>query len=166
MKRLSQRKLLLILGDIGLIGVSMLLAFSISLDRRVSFFDLEQRSLSIIFLFLALPASFYIFDLYNIRLEFRWVRILILIALALVLVFLGSAILFYATPPSLSRLEFIIGLAFTGALGTLWRFLFSRFFSLAVSPRNVLIVGTGHQAKRISSPVSYTHLTLPTILRV
>ena len=151
MARISKRKLLLLFGDICLIGLAMLLAFSISLGRWASFSDFGEKAIPITFLFLAFLVSFYIFDLYNIRLKFRRTRNLVLIAVALVLTILGTIVFFYATPFSLSRPDFFLVLALTGIFILLWRLFFSSFFSLAGQQKNILIVGTGRRADLISS---------------
>jgi len=95
--------------------------------------------------------GFYSFDLYNIRKKFIRIRLLANVIGALILILLISIALFYVFPYLIGRGVFLISLVLIGIFVYTWRLFYSFFFKLAVTERNVLIIGTGRAAKAIYS---------------
>lgn len=150
-RKISKRKLYLMLGDIFLIILSLNLAFLIRLKRPVSFLNLNNGFVSFLFILTAFIISFYIFDLYNIRFKFGNIRFLGLILASLIFVTLLVIVFFYFFPFKLGRGVFFICLGLTGIFIYIWRMLYSSFFRIAIPQINVLIVGTRKSAKVIYS---------------
>jgi len=150
-RRMFIKKLFLCLGDIIIIIFSLNLAYYIRLKSLIDISSLNYGILVILFLLITYLISFYIFDLYNTRLDYKNIRFFSLVVGALILVSLFAVIFFYFFPYKLGRGVFVISLALTGALITVWRIVYSSLLKLTVPQRNVLIIGTKRKAEAIYS---------------
>ena len=149
LKRALQKKSLLFFGDIFLIILSLNLAFIIRLKKPIILYDLNNLIILTSFILIGYTISFYIFDLYNIRLKFKGIRFFNLVFWSLILMSLFSMIFFYFFPFKLGRGVFIISLVLTGISITIWRMVYSSFLRLTVPQRNVLIVGPKKKAEDV-----------------
>jgi len=94
------------------------------------------------FLFFTFVVTFYIFDLYNVKITFFDVRRIAFFLGASAFVLLLGIGWFYLFPFGIGRGIFILSFSFICILSFLWRIFFSSFFRLAIQKRNVLVVGT------------------------
>jgi len=153
-KRILNRKLFLLLGDIFIIILSINLAFVIRMKKStISYLGLNKGVVIILLTLAIYLISFYIFDFYNTRENFRNIRFLANVAGSLILVFLISIGFFYAFPFMFGRGAFLISLILIGFLVVIWRKFYSFFFSLAASTKIVLIIGKGKVAEAIYSVI-------------
>jgi len=100
-------------------------------------------------LILAYLASFYIFEFYNLRLNFKGTDFLASFGEAFGLSYLFAIANFYIFPYKLGRGVFLISWILTGFFIYAWRFLYSTLFRLQKPYRNVLILGDGARAESI-----------------
>ena len=150
LRKISERKLILILGDIIIIIFSFNLAFLIRFER---FSDFDYALKNPIVLFVILPSyivSFYVFNLYDVKRNFLRIQCIIFFIIALLTVVLLATITFYLFPYGLGRGIFVISLITTGALTFIWRLFFTSFFKIAVPKRKVLIVGEGNWKENLA----------------
>ena len=136
-KRISSRKLFLLLGDFFIIILSVNLAFIIRVKKPISYLSLNKGLTTTLLILTIFLTSFYIFDFYNIREKFRNVQFLANVGGSLVLVSLISIGLFYAFPFMVGRGIFLISLILIGILTAIWRLFYSFFFRLS-SPKKVI----------------------------
>ncbi|MHA1380640.1 MAG: nucleoside-diphosphate sugar epimerase/dehydratase, partial [Candidatus Helarchaeota archaeon] len=151
-RKISKRKVFLLIGDIIIIILSFNFSFFIRLGKSLFHLRNLYEGISLTFLVLVIfLLSFYIFGLYNINENFRSIRFLNLVLISLFSASLISFLLFYAFPFILGRGLFLISLFFIGAQAIVWRLIFSFFFRMAVPQRNVLLVGEGKAITAINS---------------
>ena len=151
-KRFSKLKSFLVLGDIFIIILSINLAFIIRVKKSpISYLGLTNGTMTILIMLAIYLISFYIFDFYNTRENFRSIQFLANVGGSLVLVSLISVGLFYAFPFMIGRGIFLISLVLIGTLITIWRLFYSFFFRLNLPTKVVLIVGKGKPAQAIYS---------------
>lgn len=93
--------------------------------------------------------SFYILDLYNVRFKFNSYRGFIYIFAAHLVVLSLGIIFFYVFPFELGRGIFFFTLILTSILLTAWRYLYDKLFKIAISTRNVLLIGSSKKAMDI-----------------
>lgn len=140
------RKLLLFAGDIILILLGFFLSsFMCYKDTFVS----PERSREPAFLFISLAVyllCFYIFNLYDIRLEFKTIQNLILIFAAFFFAALLSLAVLQIYPVDIGRSYFFAALALTFIFISGWRLTYSLVFKLTIPHRNILIIGTEETA--------------------
>ncbi len=151
-KRISSRKLFLLLGDILIIILSINLAFIIRLkEPTISYLGINKGLFTILLMLAIFLTSFYIFDFYNIREKFRSIRFLANAAGSVILVSLVSIGLFYVFPYMIGRGVFLISLIMIEIFVVAWRLLYALFSRLTIPTREVLIVGKGKPAEAIYS---------------
>ena len=148
MKRDTQRQLFLLFGDLIIILLSINLAYLVRKNILVDIDILSERIVPIVFQVVVYLIGFYIFNLYNIRLNFRSIRFFSLLVGAFVFISLCTIMFFYVFPYrlGLGRGLFIISLVSTGVLITTWRLFYYILFRIALPPKRVLIIGTGPAA--------------------
>ncbi len=152
LKRISSRKLLLLLVDILIIILSINLAFIIRLkEPTISYLGLNKGLFTILLMLAIFLTSFYIFDFYNTREKFRSIRFLANVIGSVILVSLISIGLFYVFPYMIGRGVFLISLILIEILIVTWRLFYPSFFKLTLPTRKVLIVGKGKPAEVIYS---------------
>lgn len=141
--KFSRRRIVLVLADIALV----LLAFDLSLRLRMGLSLARPQSARQLALIAALVVayltSFYIFDFYNIRANFRSGRFAFSLAGAFALTYLLAIFSFYLFPYQLGRGVFLISWALTGLFVYGSRLLYSAVADLSAPRRNVLILGGG-----------------------
>jgi len=155
LNKYPKRKLLLFTGDILLIILSFSLAFLWCYERAGVSLDLNEALKAVSFFLLFYPFSFYIFNLYDIRLEFKTIQNLILILTSFLFAALLVLIVLQIYPDSRWREIFLIDLFFTFILITGWRLTYSLVFKLTIPQRNILILGTeklAEAARHILNP--------------
>ena len=149
-KRISSRKLFLFLGDILIIILSINLAFVIRLkEPTISNLGLNKGLFTISLMLAIFLTSFYIFNFYNPRENFRSIRFLANVAGSAILVSLISIGLFYAFPYMIGRGVFLISMILIEILIVTWRLLYPSFFRLTLPIKEVLIVGKSKPAEEI-----------------
>ncbi len=145
----SRRRIALVLADIALV----LVAFDLSLRLRMGLSLARPQSARHLALIAALVvgylASFYIFDFYNIRANFRSRRFAISMAGAFGLAYLLAIVSFYIFPYQLGRGVFLISWALTGLFVCGSRLLYSAVADLSAPRRNVLILGGGSSLESV-----------------
>ena len=152
LKRISNQKLFLLLGDILIIVLSINLAFIIRLKKStISYLGLNKGLIIISLMVISYLLSFYIFDFYNTREKFRSIRFLANVGGSVIFVSLISIGLFYLFPYMIGRGVFLISLILIEILIVTWRLLYPSFFRLALPIREVLIIGKGKPADGIYS---------------
>lgn len=151
-KRISSQKLFLLLGDIFIIILSVNLTFIIRVKKStISYLGLNDGAMTILIMLAIYLISFYIFDFYNTRENFRGIQFLANVGGSLLLVSLISIGLFYAFPFMVGRGVFLISLVLIGTLIATWRLFYSFIFGLNFPTKRVLIVGKGKPAEAIYS---------------
>jgi len=149
LNKYPKRKLLLFAGDIFLIILSFSLAFLWYYERAGMVLGPSEALKGVSFLLLFYPISFYIFNLYDIRLEFKTMQNLILILSSFLFAALLALTLFQIYPDSRWREIFLIDLVLTFTLITGWRLTYSLVFKLTIPQRNILIFGTEKSAAAV-----------------
>ena len=142
LNKYPKRKLLLFTGDILLIIISFSLAFLWRYERAGVALGLNEGLNGISFLLLFYLISFYIFNLYDIRLEFKTIQNLILILTSFLFAALPALMVLQIYPDSRWREIFLVDLVLTFTLITGWRLTYSLVFKLTIPQRNILILGT------------------------
>ncbi len=145
-KHLSNKKLLLLLGDVLLIITSLYLSYAIRHKEYIDVFvNYTRASVWSIFIFLFV---FYIADVYNLKDKFGSTNFLFRLAIAvLVATGLIAATFCVLSLWHYSRLVFILNGAFVFSFLFLWRLIFSRFDKSRKYPSRVLVVGAGRTGK-------------------
>lgn len=144
-KRISKRKLLLFFGDIIIIFAAINLASYIRISSLFSFKKFLISFLIIVIYIL----SFYIFDFYNTKSKFTTIRFLLQFIGGLTLASLLITLFFLIFPFFFGRGIFFISFILIAFLTFTWRILFSLLFRIAVSSRNILIIGESKEAQSI-----------------
>ncbi len=151
-KKTSNRKLFLFVGDVLIIILSIILAFIIRLKKStISYLGLNDGIITTLLMLTFCLISFYIFDLYNLKVKIKSTRFLGLTLGSLILVTLVTVVFFYLFPFRLGRGVFAISLLLIGILIIIWRRFYSTIFRLALPQRNVLIVGPKKKAEAVYS---------------
>ncbi len=151
-KRISSRKLFLLLGDIFIIILSINLAFIIRMKKSIiNYLGLNDRIMTILIMLAIYLISFYIFDFYNTRENFRDIQLLANMGGSLFLASLISIGLFYAFPFMVGRGVFLISLVLIGTLIAIWRLSYSFLFGLSIQTKLILIIGKGKPAEAVYS---------------
>jgi len=145
-RKISKRKLLLLVGDIFIIGVSLHIASLLRHGRWMSAYE-GDNSFCLIFILISFILSFYVFDLYNSQVKFLSSRVLVMFLGAMVTVALLMAIFFYFIPFGIGRGIFFYTYLSLGVLSLIWRAVFSSFFGAVVHGKKVLVVGGGKGLK-------------------
>ena len=93
--------------------------------------------------------SFYIFDLYDIRVEFKTFRCLTLIVESLLFTTLLMIVFLYIYPIEAWSRAFFLDLILTGFFITLWHLYYSVFLKLTIPKRNIVIIGPAEKANAV-----------------
>lgn len=147
------KKLVLLIGDFVLIVLISYLSAYLRLTRYMNVPDYYTGALTLTsFNYLV---SFYIFDLYNIRLRFRSMATLIWLIMAVTAGAAASAAIFYFLPSwKFGRGIFIIeSFLITGAVFA-WRVFYQEKIMTALPARRIVIVGSGHSGEKIYEELS------------
>ena len=141
--RLIFRKLFLFFGDACMLLLSLYLALIL---RQLSFLD--WKNVVPVFdvfvpIFLLLLATFFLFDLYNLRSIRNFYRTIYLIYLALIFSSLFITILLYVSPKEVTpkTVLFLFDI-FALFLLSAWRFLYKKYSSNLRYIRKVAVIGT------------------------
>jgi FlaA1/EpsC-like NDP-sugar epimerase len=139
-KAISKRKILLLGGDIFIILLSTLLGFLIRTGKALNFLD-TYTGASLINLFV-FPILFYIFDLYDLQLNFKSIKGLTKIIASVLAGVAIISFLFYALPHfHFGRGIFLIEILILAPLIYLWRGFSNRYFRATVRPKRILLMG-------------------------
>ena len=149
LKKYPKRKLLLFIGDLFFILLSLGLAYCILFQGEATPSKIDELLRVTLFIAAFQLVSFYIFDLYDIRSEFKTIQNLILIGSSLLMVSLFALAFFSIFPSELWRRLFLINLVLTGILISVWRLSYSIIFQLTIPHRNILIVGPEKDAEAV-----------------
>lgn len=147
MRKIPKQKLILLIGDIIIINISILAAHFIRVAPKLLFGNLYQRIPPILFLEAMILISFYIFNLYDEKLNLKFSHTLSAVAYSIIMITIITSLFFYLFPYKLGRGVFFISLIILIILLIIWRLFFSSFFHLAVSKRNVLFLGPEEKAE-------------------
>ena len=149
LNKYPKRKLLLFTGDVLLILIGFSLAFLICFERAIWTLDLIEGLCLFLLLLLFYLVSFYIFNLYDIRLEFKTIQNVILILISFLFTGLLVLTFFQFFPSDIWRKIFLIDLILTFILIIGWRLTYSIIFKLTIPQRNILILGTREVAAAV-----------------
>ncbi|MHA1344414.1 MAG: nucleoside-diphosphate sugar epimerase/dehydratase, partial [Promethearchaeota archaeon] len=141
-KKISKRKIFLLLGDLFIIFISLHLTYFVRFGKVFPLFMRDKNVFIFLFFMFTFVVTFYIFDLYNVRIKFFGIRGITFFLGASAFVLLLGIGWFYLFPFGIGRGIFIISFSSICILSFLWRIFFSSFFRLAFQKRNVLVVGT------------------------
>ncbi|MCD6193939.1 MAG: sugar transferase [Candidatus Aminicenantes bacterium] len=150
LKKISKRKLLLLVGDLLILLLSLHLAYLVRMGRVINIFT-ETNSAGLFLLIIFFVLSFYVFDQYNVKAKFLSSQSLILFGAALLAVAVGMAICFYFFPFAVGRGIFFYLFFSVTTLAFGWRVVFSSFFRLVIPKRRVLIVGLSKGIKKFAA---------------
>lgn len=154
LKRLALRRFLLVAGDLLVLFLCLQAAFVLRYHRPL--FSLGAgASLVVVLCTLAFGlASFYVFDLYDIRLEYRTVRFVIAFLESLVLLALLTLGVFLVCPLEAWKKIFPLDMALKAGAVFLWRLCFSLLLKWTAPQRNILVVGSRGQAESVRAVLS------------
>jgi len=150
-RRISKRKILLLFGDLVIIFVSLNFAYAVRLGMGFDIGEFNKNIFLWIFLSVIYVFSFYVFDLYNIRMSIFRSRSFFLFSGSLSLVFLVVMGCFYIFPFHIGRGIFILSFGFTAVMVFIWRSVYSSLSNLAFEKRRVLLIGSGYEEQMIQS---------------
>ena len=147
LKRLALRRFFLISGDLLVLFLCLQAAFLLRFHRPL--FSLGAgASLVVVLCTLAFGlASFYVFDLYDIRLEYRTVRFVIAFLESLVLLTLLILGVLIVYPLEAWKKILPLDMALTAGAVFLWRLCFSLVLKWTAPQRTILVVGSRDQAE-------------------
>lgn len=148
-KRLLKRKLLLLFGDVLIVFLSIIFAYSVRFNLSFNRWKFNKYIYIWIILSLAYVFCFYLFDQYNIRTRFTSSRSILLYIGSLISVALIITAIFYAFPFKIGRGIFFLSLMFTSVFSFLWRNIYLSVFSLAFPKRSVLLINGGGEEKEL-----------------
>lgn len=152
---IAKRLILLIVGDLLIVNGSIFLSAIIRLGLSGGCEYLRSNSASFALTALAFLFTFFFFELYDIRKDFKSIGNILTIAFASGSAFIITTFLFYISwSLRIGRGVFIIN----GVLITLfiigWRLLYSYMLDQPIFKRNVLIIGAGWAGKTILQEIS------------
>ena len=156
-RRLLKRKLLLLFGDVLIVFLSIIFAYSVRFN--LSFYRWKFSKYIYIWIILSLVYvfCFYVFDQYNIRTRFSSNRSILLYLGSLVSVTLIITAIFYAFPFNIGRGIFFLSLVFTSVFSFVWRNIYLSVFSLAFPKRSVLLINGRGEEKELSKRLKESH---------
>lgn len=146
--KISRRKLLLLIGDIFIIGISLHIASLLRFGRWMSVYE-GKNLLGLIFILFSVLISFYIFDFYSMT-NFFSSRSMAMFLGAMATVALLMVVCFYFIPFGVGRGIFFYTFLSVGLLSLAWRAIFSSVFKIVLPVSNVLVIGEGEKIKDLS----------------
>ena len=141
-------KILLLFGDLVIIFISLNFAFAVRLGMRFDIGEFNNNVFLWVFLSMIYVFSFYVFDLYNIRMSIFKIRSIFLFSGSLILVFLIVMGCFYIFPFHIGRGIFILSFGFIAVIVFVWRSVCTLLSKLAFVKRRVLLIGSGYEIGR------------------
>lgn len=149
-RRISKQKSFLFFGDIFIILLALFITFVIRFGALFfKFLKLEWDTI-LILLFLY-PLGFFVFDLYDSKLEFKNTRFIGQILGAIFFVAAIMLLVFYFFPYLVGRGVFFINLVLVGFFAAYWRIIFVHVFKVTIRQRRLLVVGDAEHFEVVKS---------------
>jgi len=152
--RINLRKILLLLGDIGLFYLSLLVGVILGYGDNFTLLVFFKHLIPFSVLFIGWLVIFYISDFYTLHTKKRDFSFYSKVISTLLIVFVGSALLFYLIPhlKITPKTNLLIIISVFGFFFVLWRKIFYSLFSSHFL-RKVAIIGNSEEAQNLKKEI-------------
>ncbi len=153
LRHIPKRKIVLLLGDLILIILSMVFAFSIRTGQTINI--LSYLTGASVFTIMIYCLTFYVFDLYNLDYKFKTTSYLTRLLMAVAVGSIFIAMVFYLLPVwKFSRDIYLLKTVFIAILIYLWRLIFEYTLKSAKKPKSIVIIGAGWSGQTICDVIN------------